>query len=61
MDKNDKLLLASIGAPAAWSGFDDKGSQGLESSCSCYLLKLGGRMPLVRLLRDHLEKEHLRT
>jgi hypothetical protein len=30
MDKNDELLVATIGAPAAWSGFDDKGSQWLK-------------------------------
>jgi hypothetical protein len=30
MDKNDELLVASIGAPAARSGFNDNGSQWLK-------------------------------
>lgn len=30
MDKNDEILVAAIGAPAAWSGFIEKGSQWLK-------------------------------
>jgi hypothetical protein len=30
MDNNDELLVATIGAPAAWSGFNDQGSQWLK-------------------------------
>lgn len=30
LDSNDKLLVAVIGAPAAWYGFGDKGSEWLS-------------------------------
>jgi len=31
VDTNDELLVAAIGAPGAWVGFNDKGSSWLQS------------------------------
>jgi hypothetical protein len=32
IDANDELLVAKIGAPAAWRGFNEKGSQWLKDN-----------------------------
>ena len=32
LDENDELLVAAIGTPAAWSGFNGKGSDWLMSN-----------------------------
>ena len=32
IDSNDELLVAAISAPAAWHGFNDKGSQWLKDN-----------------------------
>lgn len=30
IDENDELLVATVGVPAAWYGFNDKGSKWLK-------------------------------
>ena len=32
LDANDELLVAKVSAPAAWRGFNDKGSQWLKEN-----------------------------
>lgn len=32
LDANDELLVATVSAPAAWTGFNDKGSEWLKNN-----------------------------